>query len=877
MSRRCSRKSVHCVPVAEAALFAKLRLGTSVRWLAIIGLIAMQSWLAFSNAAKAGSGGTTYTWTGTTSGDWDTGTNWLGSLAPTGTLSSADIIFNATGGARTSVTCNSTASGINSLSLGGVAFGYLITGTGSLTFNNGGTVTAADTRHTIGVDITANGNLTVSDSGTIATHLGTPSGQTITLRNNGTLTLNPSMEMDVWDRITGSGSLVKNGVSQLYLNHTNDYSGSTTINAGTLYAQTAGALPSTTDVTIASGAILYCETGDQTIATLSGPGSVCLNATTLTLAGSGDSTFSGNIGPEFNPGTVTKTGTGTMTMTSSSSLIMTTMNVNGGTLDFNGTMNDSSRITVGSGGTLTGTSPGTNTIYTLTNNGILSPGNDSSLYGTMRVSGTYTNGANSTVVIHVNATGDCSKITLTGTGANNVTLSGGTVHVVAASGSYTVGRPYTFLTTGGSISGRYDTTVTCDDPSLGFQLVYGTNYVDLVITQVGTFDDRASTSNQHHVASYLDRHRSGASGDFATVVSELNSLGTAESRAAFDAMGGELFGSLSTIGLENTENFLERLANRLRQQTMTRGMTFDTAQKRWDESLLLVSRHQSWLREKAEGWTTWAEGFGVGARLASNGNASGLGYSSGGLSVGMEKWLEEDLLIGLAGGYSNVYTLLDERHDHATIDAGHFAAYIQREFDNRYLTGVAAYGYNAYDSLRHVTIGNDLRTAEASYGGNSFSGYLEAGQNFRGRFLHLQPYAALEYIQLHQNGFTETGADSVNLAVGGVGAESFRSLLGTRVLSYLRTDAGQLITLEGRAAWRHELLNDNRILDATFAGQTGTAYAIQGINVDRDAAILGTGLTYDMTKSLKFGLNYDLLFSTNYTAHAGSGNVALAW
>ena len=869
-----SRKRVSAVCFEKASPFGWSRWGGWTRWLALAGLIAMQTWLAYSNAAKASSSDV-YLWNGSTT-DWNTPTNWSlvgsGSVAPVGDLGGASIYCTANA-TRRELDCSTAVSGIGSLTLSN--YTYIISGAGTLGFSNGATINASDaTYHALAINLTAAGDLTIAN--TCRLILGDekhPDDYVITLQNNGTLTLNAATTVENYDKITGSGSLVKNGTGTFELYHTNDYSGSTTINAGTLGAYVAGALPSTTDVTIASGARLDC-TRDQTVATLAGAGSMFLDSNVgFTLAGTGSSTFSGSLhGESGGSEALTKTGIGTLTMTSSATVSYVDVNVNAGTVEFNGTM-ENKTMTVGSAGTLTGTG----TIYTLANNGTLSPGNSSDTYGTMTVSGTYTNGANSTVVVHINAT-DCSKIAVTSAGAGNVTLSGGTVHVVAASGNtYTVGQHYRFLTTGGTVSGQYGTAVTCDDTTLAFQLLYGTNYVELELTRAGSFNDKASTGNQHAVASYLDRQKTGASGDFATVINELNSLGTADSRAAFDAMGGELFGSLSTIGLENTENFLTGLAQRLRQQSMTRGMAFQTAQAKWDDSLLLVSRHESWLREKAEGWTTWAEGFGVGAKLAGNGNASGLGYSTGGLSLGMEKWLEEDLLVGLAGGYSNTYTLLDERNDRSTIDAGHFAVYFQREFETRYLNGVAGYGYNAYDSLRHVTIGSLERTAEASYAGNSFSFYTEVGQNVRGRYVHLQPYAALEYIQLHQNGFTETGADSVNLSVGGVGADAFRGLLGTRVLSYLRTDAGRLVTLEGRAAWRHEFLDDNRILDATFAGQTGTAYAIQGINVDRDAAILGTGLTYDMTKSLKFGLNYDLLFSANYTAHAGSGNVALAW
>ena len=886
-----SRKRGSAVSVVKASLFERLRLGICLRWLAITGLIAMQSWLAYSSAAKA-AGGDTYTWTGATSGNWSITTNWLGGNVPTGDIGGGSIVFDASC-IDTWPNCGSDVSGIGSLSLSGKS--YNLAGSGKLTFSSGGTfsftgLTTGYISQYFSNDIVATGDLKVVATTTANAHFyssSTAVTHTITLQNNATLTLDADGSSSIAierHTITGDGSLVKTGAGDVTLYRACDYTGSTTINQGTLDAECIDALPSTTEVTIASAGTLQCRY-HQTFASLSGAGGVYLDSgVTLTLTGSGDSTFSGTVlGYSASPAILTKTGSGTMTMTGSSTVSNVDVNVDGGTLEFNRTMTDHT-MTVGEVDASTrGTLTGVGTVHDLVNNlgGTLAAGNAGNRYGTMTVTGSFTNNIGSNVEVYITAAGggQSSKIAVTGT----ATIHGGTVHVHGASGSgFASGQTYTFLTCGsqsgaGFNSVDWDGLPTGMTATLGYVDVAGSVLWNIYLSGGRTYRERGVTFNQQAVGGYLDQHASGASGDFQTVLSTIDGLTDAQTQAAYNAMGGELFGSLSTIGLENTENFLQGLAQRLRGQSMTRGMAFATAQAKWDDSLLLVSRHESWLREKAEGWTTWAEGFGVGAKLASNGNASGLGYSTGGLSLGMEKWLEEDLLVGVAGGYSNTYTLLDERSDHGTIDAGHFAVYFQREFETRYLNGVAGYGYNAYDSLRHVTIGSLERTAEASYAGNSFSFYTEVGQNVRGRYVHLQPYAALEYIQLHQNGFTETGADSVNLSVGGVGADAFRGLLGTRVLSYLRTDAGQLITLEGRAAWRHEFLDDNRILDATFAGQTGTAYAIQGINVDRDAAILGTGLTYDMTKSLKFGLNYDLLFSSNYTAHAGSGNFTCAW
>ena len=174
-------------------------------------------------------------------------------------------------------------------------------------------------------------------------------------------------------------------------------------------------------------------------------------------------------------------------------------------------------------------------------------------------------------------------------------------------------------------------------------------------------------------------------------------------------------------------------------------------------------------------------------------------------------------------------------------------------------------------------MGNIARTARSDYSGNDFSFYCEMGKNYRIRRAFLQPYVALQYIQLHQNGFVESGADSVDLSVGGVHADSFRGLLGTRLVRSFLTKGGRPLSLEGRALWRHEFLDEERILDAGFAGQPGGTFAVRGVNVDRDAAVLGTGVTLGLAQGVKLYANYDVLTSTNYTAHAGSGGLEVVW
>jgi fibronectin-binding autotransporter adhesin len=92
---------------------------------------------------------------------------------------------------------------------------------------------------------------------------------------------------------SGVGSLVKAGDGTLVLSGANTYSGSTTINGGTLLLGADNTLPTTTGVVLAAGGTLDISNRLQTITNLDGDGTLDLGNGSLTVTGTG--TFGGTI------------------------------------------------------------------------------------------------------------------------------------------------------------------------------------------------------------------------------------------------------------------------------------------------------------------------------------------------------------------------------------------------------------------------------------------------------------------------------------------------------------------------------------------------------------------------------------------------------
>ncbi len=182
-------------------------------------------------------------------------------------------------------------------------------------------------------------HFTIGGSGSIT---GSASLTTHTLFANSTLTINRSL--------TITDMLGKSGPGILILNGACSYLGATVIHEGTLRLGSANRLPDATEVTIHSGAIFHLNNHDETVASISGAGTVSLGSGTLTLTPSIDATHSGNItgsgsvivdgGSATQTFSTANTYTGPTTVRNNGKLAITAANV----------LSATARLTVESGG-----------------------------------------------------------------------------------------------------------------------------------------------------------------------------------------------------------------------------------------------------------------------------------------------------------------------------------------------------------------------------------------------------------------------------------------------------------------------------------------------------------------------------------------------
>ena len=131
----------------------------------------------------------------------------------------------------------------------------ILAGNSTVTKTGVGTVTLSGNN-------TYNGGTTIS-VGTLQLGSGGTTGSLNTasaITNNGTLAFNRSNTVtqgtDFASVITGTGALIQAGSGNLILTGANTYTGTTTVNSGTLQANASGALGSTANITVNGGSLL---------------------------------------------------------------------------------------------------------------------------------------------------------------------------------------------------------------------------------------------------------------------------------------------------------------------------------------------------------------------------------------------------------------------------------------------------------------------------------------------------------------------------------------------------------------------------------------------------------------------------------------------
>ena len=234
----------------------------------------------------------------------------------------------------------------------------------------------------------------------------------------------------------------------------------------------------------------------------------------------------------------------------------------------------------------------------------------------------------------------------------------------------------------------------------------------------------------------------------------------------------------------------------------------------------------------------------------------GFDFNTIGFTAGADYRISDSLVLGGAFGYSSADSDFDNK---ATVTGGsvetdgyNVSAYGTYYLSNFYVDGIFTYGWNESDINRRILITPGIgggagigadRTATAVTDSDFYSVSVGAGYQFNKGELSYGPYIRISHLDMDIDGYEETGALGLNLAVDAQDIQSLTSVLGGRV-SYAMSKSFGVLIPQIEAEWVHEYQDDSRVVNARYVNDPrNNTLAAKTDSPDRNYFNFGLGIS----------------------------------
>jgi len=370
----------------------------------------------------------------------------------------------------------------------------------------------------------------------------------------------------------------------------------------------------------------------------------------------------------------------------------------------------------------------------------------------------------------------------------------------------------------------------------------------------------ATDSNEYAVGAALNAVRWDATGDMVPAVSQLAFMTPSQEAEALAEIAPVQYGALPGMQLNAARGVLFSVEHRLSVLRDSEILTPPALQNpllaaQFEKSL--IASTNEWADAPrvdplvAARWGTWAAFHHSDTRSDAYDAASGRqpGVSAGVLeaSAGAERRVTDNLVAGFSAGWSRAHMNVGDGLGWTDADTVLVGTYGSLYRGGLHLDWYGGGGVTDYDMFRAMPALGAAATSRAS--GYQLDARLNGGWDVPYGRLIAGPAAGLEYHHLGVDGFTESGAGPLNLAVGRQYAESLASDLGFKA-SRAFTLLGAGFDPSVSAAWRHEYVDQTRTLNAAFDSGAGPSFAVQSADVGDDSAIASLRLDAKFSERL---------------------------
>ena len=569
-------------------------------------------------------------------------------------------------------------------------------------------------------------------------------------------------------------------------------------------------------------------------------------------------------------GNLIKNGAGNYILSADHSMTGTAT-VNAGGMFVNGAMNGVA-FTVNDGGLLGGSgSLGSTTVNT---GGTLAPGNS---IGTLNINGDLTFHSGSTLALEVDpASNSGDMINVTG----QANLAGSVLHV-GSDGDYQPFSTYTFLNAAGGINGQFD-DVSSNYAFLNPALTYTTDSVSLALLRNDqSFASVVLTDNQRAVANNVDSMASAHA-----LYQQVVQMSEAEAAEAFQTYSGDSLLAGLTAGQQLQQRFATGMRQRGRNVGSHSGGGMDARLSRQLQALAAPSdvyaqaANSAPVAAQAAGEDLQRQRHGIWVQAQSSrfeedcqddiGNAA-FTFRGDQLALGIDRQGEQWLL-GMAAGSADGTLDYDDRQADGEVFSW-FAGLYGRwsSMGAWFLRGDLSYGSSDVSQQRMV-LG---APAESDSSVDALRVALESGWDLAWGENGLHPYVQVAMTRIERDGFSETGGGVAGLSLDDSELNSGEAWLGAD-LSRAFVIGNDWFMAEGGLAVVQPFGDTQAEQRAHFAG-AAQGFTVYGADQDATQLAANAGVEWFMTPDFSLWLGYRGRFGGDTESHGGLLSANLTW
>ena len=253
----------------------------------------------------------------------------------------------------------------------------------------------------------------------------------------------------------------------------------------------------------------------------------------------------------------------------------------------------------------------------------------------------------------------------------------------------------------------------------------------------------------------------------------------------------------------------------------------------------------------------WVQGMFNKSKLDDTSKAKGFDADSSGIAFGAEKFVNDDVKVGVGYAYTN--TDIDGFMRSTDVDTHTAIVYGEYKPSNWYVNGIATYGWSDYEENKNVAgVG-----VKADYDVETFGLQAMTGYDMQVNGFGFTPEAGLRYVHIKQDAYK----DSADQRVSGNDSDILTGVIGAKVSKSWELENGMNIKPEARIAATYDLMNDDVNSVVTLAN--GSAYSVNGEALDRFGMEFGAGVTAEVNDNVELSLGYEGKFREDYQDHTG--------